>query len=74
MRRQAATAIEGMVAGLAGPAAMTVSQRIEMAITGRGASNVPGGLRRAATGVAGLQQAVLIRHQRFSYRVQGRPS
>ena len=43
MALQTAAAIgKGMVAGLVGTAAMTVSERVEMAVTGREASDVPG--------------------------------
>lgn len=43
MQLQTAAAIgKGMVAGLVGAAAMTVSERVEMAVTRRQASDVPG--------------------------------
>ena len=43
MELQTAAALgKGMVAGLVGTAAMTVSERVEMALTGREASDVPG--------------------------------
>ena len=42
MQPQGAAIGKGMVAGLVGAAAMTVSERVEMALTGRQASDVPG--------------------------------
>ena len=45
------TAARGLAAGLAGTAALTVSQRIEMRITGRPASDLPA---RVAEGVLGI--------------------
>jgi hypothetical protein len=45
------TAARGLAAGLAGTAALTVSQRIEMAITGRPPSDLPA---QVAEGVLGI--------------------
>jgi hypothetical protein len=45
------TAARGLVAGLAGTAALTVSQRIEMRITGRPPSDLPA---QVAEGVLGI--------------------
>ncbi len=42
MQQTAAAIGKGMVAGLVGTAAMTLSERVEMAVTGREASDVPG--------------------------------
>ncbi len=51
MELQTAAALgKGMVAGLVGTAAMTVSERVEMAVTGREPSDVPGQVGAALLG------------------------
>ena len=67
MELQTAAAIgKGMVAGLVGTAAMTVSERVEMAVTGREASDVPG---QVGAKLLGLQPATDAEMDRLSTQV-----
>ena len=67
MELQTAAALgKGMVAGLVGTAAMTVSERIEMAVTGRKPSDVPG---QVGAKVLGRQSATDAEMQRLSTQV-----
>ena len=67
MRLQTLAAIaKGMAAGLVGTAAMTVSGRIEMAVTGREASDVPG---QVGAKLFGRQPKTAAQMQRLSTKV-----
>ena len=62
----AAAVAKGMAAGLVGTAAMTVSERIEMAVTGRQGSDVPG---QVGARLSGRQPESAADLQRLSTRV-----
>lgn len=62
----AAAVAKGMAAGLVGTVAMTVSERIEMAVTGREASDVPG---QVGAKLLGRQPETAAEMQRLSTRV-----
>ena len=67
MELQTAAAIgKGMVAGLIGTAAMTVSERVEMAVTGREPSDVPG---QVGAKLSGRQPATDAEMQHLSTQV-----
>ncbi len=67
MELQTAAAIgKGLVAGLVGTAAMTVSERVEMAVTGREPSDVPG---QVGAKLLGRQPATDAEMQRLSTQV-----
>ena len=67
MDLQTAVAIgKGMAAGLVGTAAMTVSERVEMAVTGREASDVPG---QVGAKLLALQPATDAEMERLSRQV-----
>ena len=67
MGLQTAMAIgKGVVAGLVGTAAMTVSERVEMAVTGREASDVPG---QVGAKLLGRHPATEAEMQRLSTQV-----